>query len=97
MQRLTIGRPALVAAVLPTAARVPDHSVAVLPDPITVSRTALPPAVLGSPRSGPVETSEGPARFPRTVDSRAIVSNARLQQMRQTLDHHGAAGAATST
>jgi hypothetical protein len=85
MQRLTIGRPAFLAAVLLTVACGPDHPVDVLPDPITVSTTTLPPAVQGSSYWATVEASGGVPPYAWTLQSGALQAGIALDGATGTL------------
>ena len=92
MQRLTIGRPAFLAAVLLTVACGPDHPIDVLPDPIIVSTTTLPPAVQGSAYSATVEASGGVPPYAWTIQSGALPAGIALDGATGTL-----AGTATQS
>jgi hypothetical protein len=85
MQRLTIGRPALLAAVLLAVSCGPDHPIDVLPDPITVSTTTLPSAVQGSSYSAAVEASGGVPPYAWTLQSGALPAGIALDGATGTL------------
>ena len=72
MQRLTIGRPAFLAAVLLTASCGSDRPTDVLPGNITISTTTLPPAVQGSSYAAAVEASGGVPPYAWTLQSGAL-------------------------
>jgi hypothetical protein len=85
MQRLTIGRPALLAAVLLTVSCGSDHPTDVLPDDLTVSTTTLPPAVQGGSYTATVDASGGLPTYTWTLQSGALPAGIGLDGATGTL------------
>jgi hypothetical protein len=85
MQRLMIGCPAFLAAVLLIVSCGPEHPIDVLPGPITVSTTALPPAVQGSSYSATVEALGGVPPYAWTLQSGALPAGIALDGATGTL------------
>jgi putative Ig domain-containing protein len=85
MQRLTMGHPALLAAVLLTVSCGSDHPTDVSQDPIAVSTTTLPPAVQRTSYTAMVQASGGVPPYAWSVQSGALPAGIALDGATGTL------------